>query len=206
MAQLASTRNISSILQTSQQKAISTGLLTFALVVALLWGSFRPTFITIVQTNRKYEEKRAALDKLELQNTNLTSLLKDRLEQKDKLKELDYYFPSDGDYSLLVTNLNQIAKKYKLRLDSVSFSASYFRQVEKISALQFPEMTPQTFLVSLTGDPAQLTDFVTYLESIPFLPKVLNISYAPNKTDVSKTSVSMTLLLYKMSSPAAPNE
>jgi Tfp pilus assembly protein PilO len=206
MAQLATSRNISNILQTSQQKALSTGLLTFALVVALLWGSFRPTVITIIQTNRKFAEKEAALTKLEKQNTNLTNLLKDRLEQKDKLQALDYYFPSDGDYSLFVTNLNQIAKRYKLSMDSVSFSASYFRQVEKITALQFPEMTPQTFLVTLTGDASKLSAFLTYVESMPFLPKVLSVGYSPHKTDATKTTMSITLLLYKMSGSASPHE
>ncbi len=206
MAQLAGSRNITGVLQTSQQKAISTGLLTFALVVALLWGSFRPTMITIIQTNRKYTEKQATVEKLVQQNTNLTSLLKDRLEQKEKLQALDYYFPNDGDYSLFITNLNQIAKRYKLSLDSVSFSASYFRQVEKIADLQFAEMTPQTFMVAVTGDTTQLADFLTYIESTPFLPKVLSISYTPNKTEPAKTGMSLTLLLYKMSSAAAPNE
>lgn len=206
MAQLASSRNISSILQTSQQKAISTGLLTFALVVALLLGSFRPTIITIIETNRKYDEKIAVLKKLDEQNTNLTTLLKDRLEQKDKLLALDYYFPSDGDYSLFIINLNQISLKYKLRMEAVSFSASYFRQVEKISALQFPEMTPQTFLVSLSGDPNQLAEFLTYVESIPFLPKVLSVSYSPSRSNPEITSIAATLLLYKMSTPALPNE
>lgn len=206
MAQLASTRSVAEILRTSQQKAISTGLLTLTLVVALLWGSFRPTVITIIETQRKYSEKQATLVKLQQQNTNLTALLKERSEQKDKLAALDYYFPSDGDFSLFVTNLNQIALKYKLSLESVSFSANYARQVEKISALQFAEMTPMTFQISVVGDIAQLSPYLSYLESTPFLPKVLSIGYSPIKESQSKTPMSATLLLYKMSVVAAPNE
>jgi len=202
MAQLAGSRNVLDLLQTSQQKAISTGLLTFALMVALLWGSFRPTVITIIETNRKFAEKEVLLQKLDTQNTNLATLLLDQLQQEEPLSALDYYFPSDGDYSLFVTNLNQISKKYSFLMSSVSFSSSCFRQVEKIAALQFPEMTPMTFQVSLTGDPAKLGSFLSYLESTPFQPKVLSVAYTPNKADVAKTLISLTLLLYKMSGPA----
>ena len=80
MAQLAGSRNVLDLLQTSQQKAISTGLLTFALMVALLWGSFRPTVITIIETNRKFAEKEVLLQKLDTQNTNLATLLLDQLQ------------------------------------------------------------------------------------------------------------------------------
>ncbi len=206
MAQLAGTRNVSNILRTSQQKAISTGVLTLALIVALMWGSFRPTVLTIIETNRKYAERKSTEEKLTNQNTNLTSLLKDRIEQKDKLADLDYYFPNDGDFSLFIVNLNQIAKKYELSLDSVSFSANYFRQVEKIEALQFAEMTPVTFQVSVTGDPAKLSQFLSYTESTPFLPKVLSVGYSPNRTKLEKTTMSVTLLLYKLSTSASQNE
>lgn len=206
MAQLAGTRNVMNILRTSQQKAISTGLLTFALVVALLWGSFRPTVITIIETNRKFSEKQATLAKLEQQNSHITSLLKDRLEQNDKLAALDYYFPFDGDYSLYIVNLNQIAKKYQLRLDAVSFSANFFRQVEKITALQYEEMTPVTFQASLNGDPSNLAAFLRYVESTPFLPKVLSVGYSPNRNKPEQTTMSATFLLYKMTNSAAQHE
>lgn len=204
MAQLAGKRSVFDLLQTSQQRTISTGILTFALLVALLWGSFRPTIITIIETNRKYAQKEALLQKLDTQNTNLATLLLDQLQEEEKLSALDYYFPSNGDYSLFVINLNQTAKKYSLLMNSVSFSSSYFRQVEKITALQFPEMIPMTFQVSLVGDPSRLGSFLSYLESMPFQPKVLSVSYAPNKTDTSKTALSVTLLLYKMTGPAIP--
>jgi hypothetical protein len=206
MAQLAGTRNISGLLQTSQQKAISMGLLTFALVVALLWGSFRPTLVTIIETSRKFEDKTLLLEKMKQQSANLTSLLRDQLEQKEKLLALDYYFPSDGDYSLFVTNLQPISSRYGFSMPSVSFSSSYFRQVEKISDLQFPEMTPVTFQVSLVGDPAKLGSYLSYIEQMPFQPKVLSVSYSPNKTDVAKTQISLTLLLYKMSASAVADE
>jgi len=206
MAQLAGTRNIASLLQTSQQKAISTGLLTFALVVALLWGSFRPTLVTIIETSRKFEDKTALLKKMQQQNTNLTRLLRDQLEQKEKLLALDYYFPNDGDYSLFITNLQPISQRYGFSMTTVSFSSSYFRQVEKITDLQFPEMTPVTFQVSLTGDPAKLGAYLAFIEQMPFQPKVLSVSYSPSRVDASKTQISLTLLLYKMSASAVANE
>lgn len=202
MAQLAGTRNIMSILKTSQQKAISTGLLTFALIVALLWGSFRPTILTILDTNRKHTERQQLLERLRTQNTNITALLNARVAESKKFEELDYYFPHDGDYSLFIVNLHLIAKKYELKLEGVSFSSSYFRQVERMSVLQYPEMTPATFQVTLKGDPANLSQFFTYLESTPFLPKVLNISYSPNRNNAKETTSSATLLLYKMTAPA----
>lgn len=206
MAQLAGTRNIAGILQTSQQKAISTGLLTLALVVALLWGSFRPTIVTIIETSREYDNKVALLGKMKTQSANLTSLLRDQLEQKEKLLALDYYFPSDGDYSLFVTNLQPISLRYGFTMPSVSFSSSYFRQVEKISDLQFSEMTPVTFQVSLIGDPVKLGEYLSYIEQMPFQSKVLSVSYSPNKTETTKTQISLTLLLYKMSAAAVADE
>jgi Tfp pilus assembly protein PilO len=204
--QLAQNRNIDSILKTSQQKAISTGILTFTLVAALLWGSFRPTVITIIETNNKFKEKTQALEKFETQNSNLTTLLTKRLELQPELKSLDYFFPHDGDYSLFVTNLNQIAKNYGLTLDSVIFSDTYFRQVEKVTALQFEAMTPVTFQASLSGDVSKVAQFLSYVESIPFLPKVIGVGYSPNRADPAKTNVSTTFLMYKTSAKAAANE
>jgi Tfp pilus assembly protein PilO len=203
MAQLANTRSLSEIIKTSQQRAISTGLLTFGLLTVLLWGSFRPTVITIIETNRKYENQKVALQKFQLQNTNITSLVTKSLELKDDLAGLDYYFPNDGDYSLFITNLNQIAKNYDLRLESVSFSSTYFRQVEKVTSLQFDALTPVTFQTLIVGDSTKISQFLSYIENTPFLPKVIGISYSPNRTNIEKTNISITFLVYKMSLQAA---
>lgn len=206
MAQLAQDRNINSILKTSQQKAISTGILTFTLVAALLWGSFRPTIITILETNKKYQEKTAALAKFEQQNSNLTTLLTKRIELQPELTSFDYFFPHDGDYSLFIVNLNQIAKNYGLVLSSVVFSDTYYRQVEKVSALQFNPMIPVTFQVSITGDSGKIAQFLSYIESTPFQPKVISVSYAPNHSKPTQTAISLTFLMYKMNTKAATNE
>lgn len=202
MAELAKTRNIADLLQTSQQKAISTGLLTLVLVTVLLWGSFRPTLLTILETNTKFQEKTDILNRLETQNTRLTELLSKQAELSKEINALDHYFPSNGDYSLFITNLNSIAEKNNLKLNSVSFSASYFRQVANNVNLQYPEMTPTTFQVAITGDPANLPVFLSFLEGTPFMPKILSIGYSPNRSNPLKTTMSVTLLLYKMTARA----
>lgn len=203
---LTPSRDVSTFLKTSQQKAVSTGLLTLALVTALLWGSFRPTVATIIETSRKYDEKKSALTIIRKQNANLTNLVQQRADNEKILTGLDYYFPYDSDFSLFVTNLHEISGSYGLTMESVSFSENYIRQIERVDALNFENMTPLMFQVSLSGSTTRLAAFLSYIESTPFLPKVISVNYTPNKATLEKTSISVTLLVYKMTSPAIPHE
>lgn len=206
MAQLATDRNISSIIQTSQQKAISTGLLTFTLIVVLLWGSLRPTVSTILTTTRKLSEREAALSNLQQHNANLTKLKTAQLELADDLTNLNYYFPYDGDFSLFVVNLNEIATDHDLTLQSVSFSEKYASKIEEVNSLKFDEMRPITFNVALEGDPNDVAKFLSYMENTPFLPKILGVGYSPGVVLKSNTVITVSMLLYQMNSPATAYE
>lgn len=206
MAQLATQRDIDSILKTSQQKAVSTGLFTFILVVVLMIGSFKPTIITIFETSRKLKDREIVYQKLSTHNANLTKLIQSQIELSDRFRQLNYYYPYDGDFSLFISNLNQITKKFNLSLESISFSETVNNQVDRVEVLQFEQMSPMSFQVSIKGDPADLNSFLSYLESTPYFPKILSISYSPNKTITKDTSVSLTLLLYKMNIPATIDE
>lgn len=204
MATLAKSRNIADLLQTSQQKAFSTGLLTLVLVTALLWGSFRPTILTIIETNKKYNEKKALLDRMETQNTRITTLVSQQNELADEMQALDAYYPNDGDYSLFVTNVNELARKHGFWLTAVSFSSNYYRQVESDKNLQYEGLNPTTFQLSLVGNYVNIHQFLTYLENLPFLPEILSLSYSPNANDPTKTTISVTILVYKLNSAASP--
>lgn len=208
MAQLAESRNIEKLVRTSQQKAISTGILTFTLVVVLLFGSLRPTIGTITNATKKLRERKAAYEMLQTHNANLTELKTQQRTQsvKEKLQALDYYFPSDGDFSLFVVNLSEIARTHHLVVESVSFSDRYNNQIAEVEELQFEEMRPVTFTVSLQGDPGDLARFISYMENTPFLPKILGVGYSPGQIIKDKTAISVTMLLYQMNSSAASYE
>jgi len=202
MAQLLEERKLGDILKTNQQKAVSTGFLTFVLLVILLIGSFRPTVKTISEARRKVDNRERALRKLTEHNAALTSLKEQQLKLDTELSALNYYFPSDGDFSLFITNLNEMALENNLILEAISFSNSYNDRIENIASLQYEEMTPVTFQIALRGAPEDLSTFLAFAENTPFLPKVLSISYSPNRVLSQETSLSVTLLVYKMNSPA----
>lgn len=197
MAVSSTQRDLSSILKTSQQKAVSTGALTIGLLAILVWGSLRPTISTIFETNDKFQEKTAVLQLLKTQNSRLTQLLAQREEAKDDLRNLDLYFPYDGNFSLFIVNLNMIARKYEYKMDSVTFSETINKQIENNQALQYDGMKPVSFQVSLTGNSSNLFSYLSYLENTPFFPKVIDISYGSSLNE-DKNNLSITFLIYKL--------
>jgi hypothetical protein len=203
MATLANTttRDISGILRTSQQKAFSTGIFTFGLIAVLLWGSLRPTISTIFETSEKFQTKQALLKQLENQNTTLTKLIADKESLKDDLKKLDTYFPSDGNYALFIANLNLIFTKYNYTLQSVNFSNTITRQLETNPNYAFEQMSPVTFQFAIRGNPSNIVALTSYIEGTPYVPKILSVSYTYNKTKPDDTDIVVSLLVYKLSAP-----
>ncbi|WKZ30508.1 MAG: hypothetical protein QY314_01905 [Candidatus Dojkabacteria bacterium] len=196
----SSTRDLSDILKTSQQKAFSTGALTVALIAILVWGSLRPTIITIFETGEKFNQKTQLLEALKSQNSTLTQLLAEREEAKDELQNIDLYFPYDGNFSLFIINLNQVAHQYDFRMPNVSFAETSSRQIENNPTFQFIGMRPTTFQIGLEGNPANIFQFSSYVENTPFFPKLINISYS-NPKDGNTTAVDLTYLVYKLDTP-----
>jgi len=189
-------RDITAILRTSQQKAISTGLLTLILIAVLVIGSLRPTIITILETNQKYEEKQQLLTTLKHQNQRITQLVSQKQDAKNTLDAINHYFPYDGNYSLFIVNLNQIAKSYQLDMPNVSFSESINNQIKENSLFSYKGMTPTTFQVTLTGSKSNLVSFLSYLENSPFFPKIVGIQHSGLLS--SSGTISLTFVVYKL--------
>jgi hypothetical protein len=167
----------------------------------LVWGSLRPTITTIFETGEKFNQKTQLLDALKTQNSTLTQLLAEREEAKDELKNINLYFPFDGNFSLFIINLNQIANKYDFEMSNVSFAETTNRQIENNPAFQYVSMKPTTFQVGLKGNSSNLFQFASYLENTPFFPKLVNISYSGSPQADGKTAVDVTFLVYKLESP-----
>lgn len=198
MATRQTQRDITSILRTSQQKALSTGVLTVVLIAVLVLGSLRPTLSTIFETNQKYEEKQQLLSTLKTQNQKLTQLVALKQDAKDTVDSINTYFPYDGDFSLFIVNLNQIANTYKLTMGNVSFSETLNNQIKENEAFVYKGMTPTTFQVTLSGDRTNLYSFLSYLESAPFFPKIISVQFGASTTQ--NTLISIAFVVYKLES------
>ena len=184
------------MIRTSQEKAFSTAILTLIMLNIVFWGAIKPTIDTIVKTRKKLAVYKNTLSKLEEKNKKLTELSQEYEDLKPTLRRLDYYYPYNSDFSLIIDNLYRTALSFNFKLKDVAFSEKINRKVEEKMEKKYKYLLPVTFRINISGNRQNLQQFMDYWENMPFSPQFISLVYDPQDTGDNQ-SISLVFVAYK---------
>lgn len=166
---------------------VYTGIVLSILTVAFfLFFAIRPTIITIISLVKEIKDKRVIAEKLEdkIDALNLAQIEYQRIERK--LYLVDEALPDNADFSLYIRQLEALARRHNVSIESVQFKKIALKSKEEgKEAVQ-----ELVFSLALTGDYHQLKSFFDALARLRRLVFVDSFTFQTGK---GETKLLLTL-------------
>lgn len=175
-----------------QTKTYSFALFTLVVVVVLVTGAIRPTVIKIGQINNEIKEKKIVEEQLDSKLNALATLSTEYATKQDDISKLPMIFPSQGNLSLLMSNVEEIAQSYGYELSGINFGSA-----EKTD-LTFNILKPWSARMTVSGSKANFIKFLQSLETMPMMPIVSKVSYTDASSSRGSTAYSIELMIFKI--------
>lgn len=175
-----------------QAKTYTFASFTLIVVMVLLIGAIRPTMIKISEIQKEVEAKQVTNKKLDDKIEALSTLSNEYADNKDMFTKLPLVFPSQGNFSLLLSNIDEIAREQGFNLNNINFGQS-----DKVK-LTYNALKPWNVRFSISGSRANLIPFLSKMESLPMFPTITKVSYSLDKEKLGIITFSIEMVIYKL--------
>lgn len=176
----------------NKNKVYAFSIFTLAVILILLLGAIQPTLVTISNINKEIKEKERIDGQLEEKITTLTGLGLQYADIKDAAENLPLIFPVEGNFSLLMSNLEQISLENGFALSSINFSKG-----DELRVLSLGVLEPWSVTLNVSGQKGNLIELLEAYEKMPMYPVVSQVSYT-NKVNDGRTAFSIKLTVFQI--------
>ena len=182
------------IIKESPEKKRSYMFFGFSIIVVIILIVFaiRPTITTITRINQGIKEKSRVNDLLEKKINTLSELDKEYTPNQQKFENIRLVYPADGNFSLLLGNIESVVARNGFSLSSVRFD----RYRGKNYPLSTRVLVPHTISLSVKGRQVNIIGLLRELESLPMYPVVESLSYSSQKDSDDLNSFTINLRIY----------
>lgn len=167
---------------------------TVVVSILLIIFAVRPTIITITGINASIKEKTRLSTALDAKISTLNSLDKQFQDVGTDLKDLKLIYPADGNFSLLLANINPILSRNGFFLNGINFD----KYSDKNVTFTPKVLVPWTVKISTKGKAANIINLLKDLEALPMFPVIESFSYTDQKDESGLTNFSINLRIYKI--------
>jgi Tfp pilus assembly protein PilO len=181
------------IINKKKKEAILFIIITLVVLVVLVAFPVRLMALSVIKINHEIEGKRRIKERLDKKITDLTLLNTEYQDVKDNLKDFPLLFPTQGDFSLFVANIEEICKSNYFRLESVNVSQQ--RGGIKTQGTSYEVLNVWDVNVTVVGKRSDLVSLLESFESMPMYPTVVSLTFQ-NEVDANgflKFSISMQI-------------
>ena len=164
----------------------------FTVLVAILLAVFaiRPTLLTIDRINSEIKEKQRIYDALDTKINAMVQLDQQYTEFSDNLDSLQLIYPTSGNFSLFMSNIDSVVSRNGFTLRGLSFS-EYDNDLYDVNSIV---LAPWAVQISVNGPESNIDNLFDDLESMPMYPVIDRFSYGEPEDDGSKSfSISMRI-------------
>lgn len=184
------------VIQSKRKQVYGFGAFTVLVLVVLLVGAIRPSISTILRLNQEIKQKKIVLQQL-IDKVNTINALKIQYDQfQSTAEDLRLVYPSTGDFSLFMANIEQLSKKYDYNLTSISFNDSDNPEDAGTSVL-----IPMNSVITIRGTDENLIPFIKAIEGMPMYPVVDKVSYNNQPTPEGDINFTISIVIYKIDDP-----
>jgi len=169
---------------------IFTGI-TVAVAIVLIAGAIRPTVITITRINAEISEKETTEKALTEKISALTELDTQYIGLKDDFEDISLVFPTDGDFSLFMANIDAISSRNGFVLVGLSFA-----EYKEDNPVATGVLEPWSVRLTIEGKKNDLVNFLKDLESLPMYPVIESVAYSDDGENDEVNSFSIHMRIY----------
>lgn len=165
---------------------------TFLVAILLLIFAVRPTLLTITSINKEIKEKEGIHRALKNKIDAMVELDEQYTEFKDTLDSLELIFPSSGNFSLFLSNIDAVVSRNGFVLRGINFS-DYDKEGYEINTLA---LSPWTVRLNVIGPENNLDNLFSDFEAMPMYPVIENFSYSDEEdaeTQMKSFSIGMRI-------------
>ena len=176
-------------------------IFTIVVLVVLLVGAIKPTIVTIFRIINEIDEKQDVKAGLETKYNNLSSLQTEFTRIEDDYRDLQLLFPDNGDFSLVLSNIEHIGQRNGFVVKTISFYDKPKNVQSKNDSVSkdLDVLEPWYVSISLQGKLENLRKLLEDFEQLPMLPTIVSVSYSARSTNDDGTlNISIQLELYKV--------
>jgi hypothetical protein len=166
--------------------------LTFIVSVLLIVFAVKPTIDTVLTINKEIKEKERVVLALDSKINALSKLDGQYLENEEKFEDLTLIFPTAGNFSLMLSNVEAVVSRNGFILGSVNFS-EYDDETYDIAA---STLMPWTMRLAVSGKKSGFQNLLKDLEGMPMFPVIERVNYSDKVDEDGFTSYSLTLRIY----------
>lgn len=178
-----------------QNKTYSFAIFTIIVVAILVAGAIRPTVQKILQINKEIAQKRIVNEQLANKTNALATLTNQYQSRVADFNTLAMLYPSQGNYSLLMSNIEEISQSNGYTLTGINFGST-----EKIN-LGTNVLKPWSIRLSIKGSKANFVKYLQQLEEMPNFPRIMRVSFSNTTDKKGLTAYSVELLIYRIEQP-----
>ncbi|KKR05523.1 MAG: hypothetical protein UT34_C0002G0030 [candidate division WS6 bacterium GW2011_GWF2_39_15] len=178
-----------------QSKTYSFVIFTVIVVIVLLIGAVRPTLLTITKINKDIKEKKLINTQLDTKLQNLSTLSNQYGSIKSDADTLPLMFPTQGNFSLFMSNIEEISKANGFTLNGINFNKND-DFIMKLKVLK-----PWSARITVSGKKANIIKLLKAYESMPMYPVVNQLSYSNKQDESNQTTFSINLIVFRIDDP-----
>ncbi len=188
------------IVITSKKREVATFLMiTLAVLIVLIALPIRLMALSVIRINNEIEGKRRIKQQLDTKINNFTQLNAEYQEIREDFKDFPLIFPSDGDYSLFLANLDEICKENFFRLENVGVTSS--RGSMKKEGVSFQELNSWDVNISVVGRRSDLARFLEQIEAMPMYPTINVIGFKNEINEDGLLGFNISFRIYGVNKP-----
>ena len=170
------------IVITNKKREVATFLIiTLIVLIVLIALPIRLMALSVIRINNEIEGKRRLKLQLDTKISNFTQLNSEFQEIREDFSDFPLIFPSDGDYSLFLANLDEICKDNYFRLENISVTNS--RTTPQKEEISFQELNFWDVNMSVVGRRSDLARLLEEIEAMPMYPTINVIGF---KNEISE--------------------
>lgn len=167
---------------------------TVVVAILLIVFAVRPTILKITGINSSIKEKTRLSTALDAKISTLNTLDKQYQDIGTDLDDLKLIYPADGNFSLLLANINPILSRNGFFLNGINFD----KYSEKNITFAPKVLVPWSVKISARGKTANVINLLKDLEALPMFPVVESFSYTDQKDESGLTNFSVSMRIYKI--------
>lgn len=185
--------------QKMRNQIVGTSLVTLVVATALIFGAIRPTIVTISSIIEGNKAKQDIVDRLDAKINALNALSQSyNYEVKEQLEFLSYLYPTKGNFSLVMANIDKVCENNNFYLSSINF-VSPGKEIAPIrSAEKNAILTPWQVNISASGNREDLIKLMNELEKMPIYPTITSVNFGSDTDDKGRTNFSINMIIYKV--------
>jgi Tfp pilus assembly protein PilO len=168
--------------------------ITIIVSVLLIVFAIRPTISTITTINAEIAQKKLLSASLDSKIDALSKLDKQYTGAEEQFNNLKLIYPADGDFGLLLANIQPVLAKDSFSLGGVSFD----EYQDEDFTLSTKVLEPYSFKLNVVGSSANIVNLLKDLESLPMSPVIESLSFSDQKDSNNATAFYIELRVYKI--------